>query len=56
MTEFCKRPDRQEPRLKCGYPLPCPYHTIEVNGIDRAVGLVKKFGGLKELHKEEQKG
>lgn len=22
----CSKPDRHEPRLQCGYPLPCPYH------------------------------
>lgn len=30
MTLICKRPDRDAPKLKCGYPLPCPYHTIVV--------------------------
>lgn len=24
----CERPDRHEPRIKCGYPLPCPHHTV----------------------------
>lgn len=24
----CKHPDRDEPRLTCGYPLPCPHHTL----------------------------
>jgi len=24
----CQRPDRDEPRITCGYPLPCPHHTI----------------------------
>ena len=23
----CRHPDRDEPKLICGYPLPCPYHT-----------------------------
>ena len=23
----CQQPDRDQPKLKCGYPLPCPYHT-----------------------------
>lgn len=22
----CTRPDRDSPTLKCGYPLPCPWH------------------------------
>lgn len=24
---FCDQPDRDVPGIKCGYPLPCPYHT-----------------------------
>jgi hypothetical protein len=24
----CTKPDRDEPRLVCGYPLPCPHHTV----------------------------
>ncbi len=24
----CRRPDRDEPRMTCGYPLPCPHHTV----------------------------
>jgi len=24
----CKHPDRDEPRMTCGYPLPCPFHTV----------------------------
>jgi hypothetical protein len=27
-ARYCTRPDRHEPRLKCGYPLPCPHHTV----------------------------
>jgi hypothetical protein len=23
----CRQPDRDEPRIVCGYPLPCPHHT-----------------------------
>ena len=31
----CTQPDRDEPGLVCGYPLPCPWHTIMIdeNGI-----------------------
>ncbi len=28
---LCKQPDRDEPRIECGYPLPCPHHTITVD-------------------------
>ena len=27
---FCNQPDRHEPRIKCGYPLPCPHHTLVI--------------------------
>ena len=31
MRPFCQHPDRDEPRLVCGYPIPCPHHTLEVD-------------------------
>ncbi len=27
MRTHCAQPDRDEPRIECGYPLPCPRHT-----------------------------
>lgn len=27
----CKHPDRDVPKLVCGYPLPCPWHTVVVD-------------------------
>lgn len=30
----CKQPDRHEPKLVCGYPIPCPYHTIVIEEDD----------------------
>lgn len=27
----CKRPDRHVPGIVCGYPIPCPHHTIVLN-------------------------
>lgn len=27
----CKAPDRDVPSMVCGYPLPCPHHTIELD-------------------------
>lgn len=26
----CTKPDRDVPALQCGYPLPCPHHTVRV--------------------------
>jgi hypothetical protein len=28
---FCEQPDRDEPRIKCGYPIPCPFHTVLID-------------------------
>ena len=25
----CQAPDRDSPRLVCGYPLPCPHHNFK---------------------------
>ena len=27
----CNKPDRDVPSIVCGYPLPCPYHTVTVH-------------------------
>ena len=27
----CRHPDRDCPKLLCGYPLPCPWHTVIIN-------------------------
>ncbi len=27
----CERPDRDVPKLVCGHPLPCPYHTVIID-------------------------
>ena len=27
----CRHPDRDEPKLMCGYPLPCPHHTVIID-------------------------
>ena len=35
--KHCDKPDRDVPKLKCGYPLPCPFHTVV---IDLAAGEI----------------
>lgn len=27
----CQKPDRDVSKLTCGYPLPCPFHTIIID-------------------------
>ena len=29
---YCNQPDRDVPAIECGYPLPCPHHTIVCDG------------------------
>lgn len=31
---WCNHPDRHEPKLRCGYPLPCPHHTAIIDPPD----------------------
>jgi hypothetical protein len=35
----CNQPDRDEPRIKCGYPLPCPHHTVVIDPIASTVTI-----------------
>lgn len=30
-SDWCEKPDRDIPRLTCGHPLPCPYHTVTID-------------------------
>lgn len=31
MSRTCNRPDRDQPKILCGYPLPCPWHTAVIH-------------------------
>ena len=33
----CNRPDRDVPTTVCGYPLPCPHHTVTIDLASRTV-------------------
>ncbi len=37
---MCNRPDRDAPGLVCGYPLPCPYHTITIDTTSEPVATI----------------
>ncbi len=28
---YCNHPDRHVPSIECGYPLPCPHHTVTID-------------------------
>jgi hypothetical protein len=30
MSGTCTHPDRDVPKLTCGHPLPCPWHTVRI--------------------------
>ncbi len=39
----CNHPDRDNPRIECGYPLPCPYHTIVTHSIDESLDFAERI-------------
>lgn len=41
MKQFCDKPDRDVPKLTCGYPIPCPYHTVVIEA-DRDEDVIQK--------------
>jgi hypothetical protein len=50
---FCSHPDKDCPGIKCGYPLPCPYHTIEMtikeNGTDTDIPTLTSDKAMEQL-------
>lgn len=44
----CDKPDRDEPRLKCGYPFPCPHHTVIIED-DEATKVALALANLRWL-------
>jgi len=40
---MCTRPDPEFPQIVCGYPLPCPHHTLAV--VDVARGRITNVTG-----------
>jgi len=36
-SAFCRQPDRDNPKLTCGHPLPCPYHTAVIDVANETV-------------------
>ena len=42
----CQKPDRHEPALVCGYPLPCPHHTDATVEVEPGAVVVTTTGAL----------
>lgn len=48
----CQRPDRDVPKLKCGHPLPCPYHTLTIDLRAEPVAITEPLtAGLGDLQR-----
>lgn len=37
----CNQPDRDVPAIKCGYPLPCPHHTLVIEPAKSEITIPK---------------
>ena len=50
----CQHSDRDNPNLICGYPLPCPHHTVVIDMEERTVTVpadspVEELGTFREI-------
>lgn len=48
----CRHPDRDEPRMMCGYPLPCPHHTAVINLAEQTVTIPLASDAMKSPMRE----
>lgn len=44
---LCVQPDRHNPHLICGYPLPCPHHTIVMDE-EQAIDFLEELADHEE--------
>jgi hypothetical protein len=55
MAATCTKPDHDVPSIICGYPLPCPWHTVVIDAaagdvtIPLASGAIGQEGRLVEI-------
>jgi len=48
----CRHPDRDEPKLMCGYPLPCPHHTVIIHADRGTVEIPIHSDAMKSIGRE----
>lgn len=48
----CTKPDRDNPKMVCGYPMPCPHHTFVVE--DGRVRLPTEPAGARTVERVRQ--
>ena len=50
---FCVKPDKDEPKLTCGHPIPCPHHTVIIElEPKKRKGISKKLHNIKNALEE----
>ena len=49
---FCDKPDRHSPKTRCGYPMPCPYHTFVVT--ETGILLIPKYATKEQIERAKQ--
>jgi hypothetical protein len=49
-TGACAKPDRDFPKLTCGYPLPCPHHMVVVDTTKEAVTVTTPIAASDAIH------
>lgn len=48
----CRHPDRDCPKLMCGYPLPCPWHTVVIDTERETVTIPFQSDAIKSPARE----
>ncbi len=50
---ICKHPDRDIPKIVCGYPLPCPWHTVIIDLSEQPHKVVIPLANKRALAKAD---
>lgn len=56
LTAFCACPDRHEPKMVCGYPMPCPHHTPECARKIKVLAVLDRRAATKRRVRKAKRG